>query len=184
VVTRYTRTAIVLHWLMAGLILCSLSVGLYMVGMKLSPGRIKLFNWHKWIGVTIWWFAVVRLGWRATHPAPLLPPSVPGWQRALADASHTLLYALLLIIPLTGWLYSSASGFQVVYFGILPLPDLVHKDAVLADQLKFVHHTLNWTLIGLLVLHVGAALKHHFVDRDDVLARMLPVVRAPGRRSL
>jgi cytochrome b561 len=103
----------------------------------------------------------------------------------VATGTHVLLYMLLLAIPVTGWLMSSASGFPVVYFGVLPLPDLVAKDKSLADALKLVHYALNKTLLVLVVLHVAAALKHHVLDRDDVLVRMLPFLkpRSPGKEA-
>jgi cytochrome b561 len=99
---------------------------------------------------------------------------MPEWQRRAAATTHVLLYALMLAIPLSGWLYSSATGVSVVYLGVLPLPDLVPKGKALAAILKVLHVTLNYTLLALVILHAGAALKHHFVDRDGVLARMLP----------
>jgi cytochrome b561 len=102
---------------------------------------------------------------------------MPRWQRVAAAANHVLLYALLLMIPVSGWLMSSASGVPVVYLGLIPLPDLVGKDKALADQLKLAHEALNWTLIALIVLHVAAALKHHFVERDEVLPSMLPLIK-------
>jgi cytochrome b561 len=167
-----------LHWLVALMILCSATLGLYMVDLQLSPAKLKLYSWHKWLGVTIFLVAVVRLGWRLTHPAPALPATVPAWQQRSAALTHALLYVLLFAIPLSGWLMSSALGVQVVYFGVLPLPDLVEKDKVLGEQLKLAHFSLNVTLLVLVVLHVAAALKHHFLDRDEVLHRMLPAVRS------
>jgi cytochrome b561 len=171
---RYGAVAIVLHWVLALAIPCAIAVGIYMHDLPLSPHKLKVYSWHKWIGVTIFLLAVFRVLWRATHPAPPLPAAIPPWQRNAAQATHLLLYVLILVIPLSGWLMSSAYGVQVVYFGLLPLPDLLAKDKALADQLKELHQGLNITMALLLVAHVGAALKHHFVDRDDVLRRMLP----------
>jgi cytochrome b561 len=99
---------------------------------------------------------------------------MPPWQQRAAAATHGLIYALLVVIPLSGWLYSSAAGVQVVYLGLLPLPDLVGKDKAMADMLRGLHITLNFTLLALVCVHAVAALKHHFVDRDAVLTRMLP----------
>lgn len=174
---RYSSTAIALHWLVALMLLCSATLGLYMVDLQLSPAKLKLYSWHKWLGVTIFLVAAGRLFWRLTHPAPALPATVPVWQRRAAALTHALLYALLFVIPLSGWLMSSALGVQVVYFGVLPLPDLLEKDRALGEQLKLVHLALNLTLLGLVVLHAGAALKHHLLDRDEVLHRMLPALR-------
>ena len=100
---------------------------------------------------------------------------MPAWQRRAAAASHALLYLLLIAIPFSGWVYSSATGVQVVYAGVLALPDLVPKDKALADALRLVHVALNSLLATVVCVHVAAALKHHFVDRDDSLVRMLPV---------
>src|SRR4029077_7100401 len=119
--------------------------------------------------------------WRAARPHPL-PVSMPRWQRRAAAISHVMLYAMLIVKPISGWLYSSATGVQVVYLGLLPLPNLVPKDKVLADALKIVHVTLNSALFGLVCIHAAAALKHHFIDCDAVLARMLP--RSKSRKAL
>jgi polyisoprenoid-binding protein YceI len=99
---------------------------------------------------------------------------MPAWQRMAAEATHVLLYLLMFAVPLSGWLMSSAKGFQTVWFGVLPLPDLLDKNKELGDLLKEVHEALNFGMAGLVLAHAGAALKHHFIDRDDVLARMLP----------
>ncbi|TVO68448.1 cytochrome b [Denitromonas ohlonensis] len=174
---RYTSTAIALHWLIALGILASFSLGLYMTDLSLSPTKLKLYSWHKWAGVTLFALIVFRLGWRLTHPAPALPDTMPPALRLAASAAHWVLYALMLAIPLSGWLMSSAKGFQTVWFGVLPLPDLLAKDAALGDTLKDVHEALNFTLLAMVGLHVAAALKHHFIDRDTVLTRMLPRFR-------
>lgn len=173
----YGKPAIALHWLIAAIIFVSFPVGLTMVDMQLSPTKLRIYSYHKWAGVTVFLLALVRVAWRATHPAPPLPAAIPKWQQALAGATHLLLYLLLLAVPLSGWLMSSALGFQTVYFGVLPIPDLLAKNKELGESLKFVHMFLNYTLGALVLLHVGAALKHHLIDRDDVLARMLPFLK-------
>ncbi len=170
---RYGMPAIALHWLTALLIVCGFTLGLSMVGLPLSRQKLQWYAWHKWIGITIWLLTCARLAWRLGHPAPVAPP-MPAWQHRAAAISHALLYVLLLIIPISGWLYSSATGVQVVYLGLVPLPDLVARDRALGKVLQTVHETLNFTLLGVVCLHAAAALKHHFVDRDTVLARMLP----------
>jgi cytochrome b561 len=175
---RYTSTAIALHWLMAVMIVCAAGLGLYMVGLDFSPQKLKLYAWHKWLGVTIFAVALARAAWRLTHRMPGLPVSVPPWQQRAAAFTHGLIYVLLFAIPISGWLTSSASGVPVVLFKVLPLPDLLEKDKVLAEQLALVHASLNYTLMALLTLHVAAALKHHFYDRDEVLRRMLPSFKA------
>ncbi len=175
--TAYTVTAISLHWLIAFAIIGSFSLGLYMVDLPLSPQKLKIYSWHKWAGVTIFVCVALRLAWRLTHRPPELPDGVPPWQRSAAAATHLLLYLLMVAVPLSGWLMSSAKGFQTVWFGVLPLPDLLTKNAELGDLLQQLHKLLNYSMAALVFAHVGAALKHHFLDRDDVLARMLPLPR-------
>lgn len=180
---RYTATAIALHWVVAALIAGAFAIGLIAVELAVSPQKLKLYSWHKWIGVSIALLALVRITWRLWHPAPALPSGMRRWEQHVATGTHVLLYMLLLAVPVTGWLMSSASGFPVVYFGVLPLPDLVAKDKALADTLKLVHYALNKTLLVLVVLHVAAALKHHVLDHDDVLTRMLPFLKPSQPRQ-
>ena len=175
---RYTLTAIVLHWVLAAAILTAFAVGLYLEGLPFSPAKLKLINWHKWAGVTILALSVLRLLWRLTHRPPALPAKIesamPGWQRAAYHGTHHLMYLLFFAVPLLGWAYSSAKGFPIVWFGVLPLPDLVAPNPELAEAIKPLHGLAAWGLIGLVALHVGAALKHQFIDRDGLLARMRP----------
>lgn len=173
----YTRTAIGLHWLIALLIFATFPLGVYMHDLPLSPDKLQLYSYHKWIGVTVFLLAVLRLSWRLAHRPPALPGTMPNWERLAATAMHWLLYALLFIVPLSGWLMSSAKGVQTVWFGVLPLPDPVGKDKELGELLEELHEGLNFLLLGAVLAHAGAALKHHFIDRDDVLARMLPFLR-------
>ena len=171
---RYTRTAIALHWLIALLIFAAFPLGLYMTGLQLSPRKLQLYSYHKWIGVGVLLLAGLRLAWRAGHRPPPLVAGMPRWQEIAAHATHHLLYLLLLLIPISGWLMSSALGVPVVWFGVLPLPDLVGKDKELGEVLKLVHKTLNYGLLLLVLAHVAGAVKHQWVDRDGTLARMLP----------
>lgn len=168
----YTRTAVSLHWLIAGLIISAFALGWVMTELSVSPLKVKMFNWHKWVGMTILALAALRTIWRLTHPAPPLLP-MPAWQRVSAHALHGLLYLLMFALPLSGWAYSNATGYPIVYLGLWRLPDLVAKDKELAAQLVDLHEALGWVLVAVLAVHVLAALKHHFVDRDDTLRRML-----------
>ena len=174
---RYTNVAIALHWLIALTILCTFVLGLYMSDLQLSPAKLKLYSYHKWIGVTIFLLVFARIAWRLGHRPPPPPAAMPAWQHSAASIAHVFLYALTLAIPLSGWLMSSATGFQVVYLGVLPIPDLLGKDKAMAEQLKELHEALNWLMVVVVALHIAAALKHHLIDRDDVLARMLPLVK-------
>jgi cytochrome b561 len=176
---RYGGVAIGLHWLLAFAIFGSLCVGVYMHGLPLSPLRLRLFNWHKWAGITILALSALRLGWRCTHAPPPLPAAVtrsmPPWQRLAHAATHAALYVLFLAVPLSGWAYSSASGFPIVWFGVLALPDWVPVDREGAEAwLKPLHQTLALSLAALVAVHVVAVLKHQFIDRDGLLLRIWP----------
>lgn len=169
---RYSAPAVLLHWVIALLILAGLPLGLYMVGLPVSPSKLKYYSWHKWIGVTVFMLALARLAWRAGHRPPAPLPGQPRWQLAVAHAMHGVLYLMMIAIPLTGWLFSSAAGFPTVYLGLIQLPDLVHKDAQLKEIFKLAHLVLTYALGGLVVLHAAAAIKHAVVDRDATMSRM------------
>ena len=150
--THYTRIAQALHWLMAVLLIGLLSLGFYMADLPLSPDKLQLYAWHKWTGVTVFLLVWLRLFWRLTHTPPAYPDSLS---------------------PLTGWLMSTAKGFQTGWWGIWPIPDLLSKDKELGHSLQELHEALNWLLLVLIVGHLAVALKHHWIDRDTVLTRML-----------
>jgi cytochrome b561 len=168
----YTRTAIAFHWFMAVLIGAGFTLGATMTDLHMSPRKLKLYSYHKWIGITVLGLVLLRLLWRLTHAAPPDEP-MPRWQRIAAHITHWLLYGLMIATPIIGWLYSSASGYPVVYLKLWQLPDLVSKNKDLAKVLVQVHGLLAWTLFWVVLLHVAAALKHHFFDRDATLRRML-----------
>lgn len=173
-VERYNNTAIALHWLIALLIFVAFPLGLYMSDLHLSPTKLQLYSYHKWIGVTVFVLVLMRLLWRATHTPPALPDSISRLQQIGSHIVHGLLYLLIFAVPVSGWLMSSAKGFKTVWFGVLPLPDLLEKDKALGNLLAEVHQSLNYILLVLVVLHVAAVIKHKLIDRDDILARMLP----------
>ncbi|MEX3634226.1 cytochrome b [Paraburkholderia sp. BR14320] len=176
--TRYHGAAIALHWLIAALMIGGFYIGWIMTDIPgFTPTKLKYFSWHKWIGVTVFALALLRVLWRATHRAPALDAATPLWQRAAAHLVHGLLYLLMLAIPLSGYFYSSAAGIQVVYLGIVPLPTIIGPDQALKATLRTVHVLLNYTLLALVLMHVLAALKHQFVDRDGLLARMVPFLK-------
>ncbi|WP_050461745.1 cytochrome b [Herbaspirillum autotrophicum] len=172
---RYTKTAISLHWLTALLIIAAFALGVTMVDIPgLTPTKLKYFSWHKWLGITVLGIACLRLLWRLSHPAPAYPFQMPRWQQAAAHALHLLLYFLIFAIPVSGYLYSLAAGVPVVYLGVVPLPVILAPNPELKPLLKLTHYTLNMILLGAVILHVLAALKHHFIDRDGVFKRILP----------
>ncbi len=172
----YTRTAITLHWVIAALILFNLWLGL---GHDSLPKEWAVMPTHKAVGITILFLTVVRIAWRLAHPAPPAPADIPEWQRAASRLSHFLLYAFLLIMPLTGWAMVSGSKRRPLeWFSAFEIPYLPVSDAVSGFGHE-AHELLGWGLIALLVVHVAAALRHHFLLRDNVLARMTPGVSAP-----
>ena len=170
----YTWPARALHWGMAVLLAGLLALGFYLADLPFSPRRLQLVAWHKWAGVTVFALVLVRLAWRFTHAPPPLPPGTAALVRRVSRLAHGALYGLMLLMPVSGWLMSSAKGVPTVWFGVLRLPDLLARDKALGDALQLLHETLAWTLCGLIALHVAAALKHHFVDRDGLLLRMWP----------
>ncbi len=172
--THYTPLAKSLHWLMALMIFGLLALGFYMSDLPLSPEKLQLYAWHKWAGVTVFMLVWLRLAWRITHRPPALPGSMSPLMQLGAHAGHLMLYVLMVAIPLSGWLMSSAKGFQTVWFGVLPIPDLIGKDKALGKSLTELHAALNMGLLLLVVGHALAAAFHHFVHKDDTLRRMLP----------
>jgi len=172
---RYTIPAIVLHWLIALLIIATFTLGLVMTDIPgITPTKLKYFNWHKWAGVTVLLLATLRLLWRLLRHPPAYADDMPAWQRGAAHGLHWLLYLLMFAVPLSGYFYSLATGYPIVWFGVIELPVLMGPDPALKPVLKAVHYWLNMLLAGLVGLHVAAAFKHLFVDRDGVMARMLP----------
>ena len=173
---RYHGLSIALHWLLAVALVGLFAVGIYMADLPFSPTRLKLYNWHKWAGVTILALSAARLLWRLAKRPPALPARIqaamPGWQTTAFHATHHLMYGLFFAVPLTGWAYSSAAGFPIVWFGVLPLPDFVPVDKALAEVIKPFHELTAFALAALVLAHVGAALKHQFIDRDRLLGRM------------
>ncbi|MDN4054158.1 cytochrome b [Massilia sp. YIM B02763] len=172
---RYTKTAIALHWLIAILIIGAFTLGLVMTNIPgFSMTKLKYFAWHKWAGVTVLLLAALRLLWRLFHRPPELPDGMPAWQRGAAHGLHHLLYVLMFAVPVSGYFYTLAAGFPVVYFNLFQLPVLIERNLELAETLKAVHYWLTMSMAALVVLHVAAALKHAIIDRDGTMRRMLP----------
>jgi cytochrome b561 len=164
----------VFHWVMFVLVGIMFPLGYVMADMTLSPQKLQVFSWHKSIGVLLLLLAVLRLGWRLIH-APPAPPEAAAWyERIAADGVHTLLYACLFALPLSGWLMSSAAGLPVVVFRVGQLPDLIAANEANRLVLFEIHRSVGFFLLALLCVHVAASLFHHYVRKDDVLVRMLP----------
>lgn len=180
---KYDSASISLHWLLALLIGVTFFFGLYMADLPFSPTRLRLYNWHKWIGMAVLVLSAARLVWRAAgHKPPPLPSGTPAWQVAAYRGTHLVFYMLFFAVPLLGWFYTSAVGVPVVWLGVLPLPDLVPLNKPFGEEvLKPLHSVAAYALAGIVVLHIAAALKHQFIDRDHLLARMWP--SRPNRES-
>lgn len=189
---RYSTVAIWLHWLIAIAIVWNIWIGIWMVDAVNQPesqaAAYQAFQFHKSLGLTILVLAIVRLIWRFSHPAPPLPEAMPGWLKASARAAHWIFYALMILIPLAGWLYVSTGwssktdapfDIPTMWFGLFHWPHIPGVSGMkeLAGGAIEMHELLAWSMVALLVLHIAAALKHHFVDRDHVLATMLPFLR-------
>ena len=179
----YDAVAIAMHWLLAAGIVATFLIGLSMVDLPLSPQRLRLYNWHKWLGIAVLALSAARLVWRAAgHPPPPLPAHTPQWQQQAYRGTHLVFYALFFAVPLLGWATTSALGVPVVWLGWLPLPDFVPRNKPFGEEvLAPLHQATSYLLAAIVLLHVAAAFKHQFVDRDHLLARMWPWW--PTRRS-
>jgi cytochrome b561 len=179
---RYTRVAIILHWVMALGIAALAAIGLIMTHLKLEPMQLfQLYQLHKSIGITVLLAAFLRLAWRLSHRSPALPETMPAFEKAAAAGGHFTLYSLMFALPLTGWALVSVSVLNIptVLYDILPWPDLpflpsLDDKAPVEHLLKLVHAYGAYALIALVAVHTAASLRHHFIIRDDVLRRMLP----------
>jgi cytochrome b561 len=162
------------HWTVAFLILVQIPLGFAAALWRLSPLKLELFVWHKSTGMLILALMLTRLAWRLANPTPALPPQTPGWERYAAQASHGLLYALAIGLPLSGWVINSAAAVPFSVFWLVPLPPIVAPSEQVEDLAKLAHFSLLVALCLVLAVHIGAALRHHWIKRNDVLRRMLP----------
>lgn len=180
---RFGAVSMTLHWVIAVMVIGLLCVGIYMTDLPDSdPNKFQLYQLHKSFGITVLCLMILRLVWRWTQSVPPYPAAMPAWERAGAKLSHWGFYALLIVMPLSGWASTSASKFNFVptiIFGQVNLPHISYfvnypDKEFIESATQWVHFLLGLTIIALLIAHVGAALKHHFVNKDDVLTRMLP----------
>jgi cytochrome b561 len=162
------------HWTVALLILAQIALGVTALAWRVSPLKLELFVWHKSVGVLILALMLARLAWRLASPTPALPPDTPVWERHAAHVSHGLLYALAIALPLSGWVINSAAGVPFSVFWLVPLPAIVAPDERLEELAKLAHFCLLVALCLVVAVHIGAALRHHLIKRNDVLLRMLP----------
>jgi len=166
------------HWGMLLLFVVIIPIGLYMTELPLGMKKLKLYALHKSIGLSLLGLAALRLAWRSSERRPALP-AMPPWQHRAASATHVLLYVLMFLVPITGWLFNSAAGFPLQWFGTINLPALTAQNPGLKAVARAMHETGVWLLVVLVVLHAAAALKHHFIDRDRTLSLMAPGIDAP-----
>jgi cytochrome b561 len=178
---RYGVVTQVLHWTIVALIIVQYLLANQADALPLGSAKIAVLARHKSFGMTILFLALLRLGWRWLNPVPQTPATLPRWQQIAAKISHMGLYALLLVTPLLGWMMSSARNFPVSWFGLFTLPDLVSPNRPLYDFMHEAHEVAAKLIFVLALVHAAAALKHHFIDRDNVLRRMLPVKLKTGR---
>ena len=170
----YGSVAKLFHWIMFLIIAGLFPLGYIMADMEFSPQKLQLYSWHKSFGTVIFFLAALRLAWRYYHPPPPASTGTPRSERVAAGAVHALLYVCLFALPVSGWLMSSASGFPVVVFRTWQLPNLVSTDEPLRIALFNTHLGIGIFLLTLFVVHVAAAMYHHLVRHDDILARILP----------
>ena len=182
--SRYTATAQALHWVVAALMFAVIPLAWVMVNMaRTAPSREWIYTLHKSFGMTILLLVVIRLAWRAAHPAPPLSGSMAKWERALATASHWLLYVILVGMPVSGYILSASGAVGVPYFDLFSFPTLPKNQAV-NDAARWVHAAIGqWLVYGLIVLHIAATAWHAVVRRDGVLDRMLPEQRTQAERA-
>ncbi len=171
--TRYTKTAILLHWATAALVIALIGLGWFMVEIPKGPGRSYYFGLHKSLGLTVLLVSVLRLVWRLRYPPPPLPTRLTRWQRGLARWTHGAFYVLLFAQPLSGYLSSAFSGYKTRYFGI-PLPHWGYKDVVLNETFTEVHVACSVALVSLIILHLLGAFSHLIRAGDHGFRRMLP----------
>ncbi|HYG28778.1 MAG TPA: cytochrome b [Allosphingosinicella sp.] len=171
---RYSRIAIVLHWAIAILILVNLPLGIFNEEIEAVSGSSPMWL-HKSIGLSVLVLSIARLAWRLAHRPPPLPETVGGWRRTASRVVHRLFYAFMILVPLTGWIRTSAGSYPLTWFALFDVPKFaIERDTLEASAAATVHEVLAWSLLALVVLHVAAALHHHYILRDRVLVRILP----------
>ncbi len=178
---RYGVVAQGLHWLIAGLIVAQFTLAWMADDLPLGMQKLAMLARHKSFGMTVLMLAILRLLWRVFHRAPNFPAGMSPIERVLARATHIVFYVLLFAMPLTGWMMSSAKNYSVSWFGRFTWPDLLAPNERAFEVLKTTHQTLSWLLLTIAILHILAAMKHHFWNKDDVLRRMLPFTKSEKR---
>jgi cytochrome b561 len=180
---RYGALAKLFHWVIAALIVTQFVLARMANDLPLGARKLGLLARHKSVGMTILMLAILRLLWRLKSAPPALPSGMSGIEQIAARGTHLAFYVLLFAMPLTGWMMSSAKNYSVSWFGLFTWPNLIGKNEAAFDVLLTTHEILSYLLFAVAVLHILAALKHHFWNRDDVLVRMLPFAKVDGAKS-
>jgi cytochrome b561 len=174
---RYGAVAMALHWLLAALLIALVALGLYMASLPdagFDTKKIVLILYHKDFGILALFLVALRLAWRVGNALPALVEGIPDWQKVIARFVHLCFYGLMFALPISGWLMSSAAGIPASFFGLFDLPDLISRNESLFRTFIQIHKWLGYALIALIGVHAGAALRHHFLLRDETLKKMLP----------
>jgi cytochrome b561 len=179
--TRFGIIAQLLHWAIVALIIGQFYLALKGDALPLGMAKLAVLAQHKSFGITVLMLAVIRLVWRFVNPVPEEDPAMPAWQRIAARTSHIALYALIFVVPVVGWLMSSAKAYSVSWFGLVTLPDFIGQSDGAFAFLRELHEILAYTLAAVAIVHALAALQHHFIERSNVLRRMLPVKLKPDQ---
>lgn len=172
--TRYGMLSMLLHWSSAALIFALLPIGLYMTGLPDGDDKWGLYDLHKSLGFSLFLILLLRIVWKRLNLMPALPDNLNAYEQKLASATHYLLYAMMAILPITGYIDSSAGGYHFSFFGWFDMPMVIDKNKALAKISTRMHEYTAYALIAVVLLHAAAALKHHMILKDNVLLRMLP----------
>jgi len=172
--TRYGLIAILFHWVMALLIIGLLILGWVMVRLPIGLEKLRFFGWHKEYGLLVLLLAILRIAWRLSQVVPILPAHLAHWEKWAAHAVHYLFYIFMFLMPISGWLITSATGLPASFFGIVVFPDLVAPNEQLRQWFIWIHQWSGYGLVVIILLHISAALQHHFIYKDDILRRMFP----------
>lgn len=170
--TRFGLVAIIFHWVIAILIIGMLALGLYMVNLPISIQKLQYYRWHKEFGLLVLWLVILRLFWRISNVTPELT-TLPWYERIAARLVHLAFYGFMLAMPITGWLLSSAAGLTPSFFGLFTVPTLIPPNEAQRQLFDITHEWLAYAFIATIALHIAAALKHHFIDKDNILRRMI-----------
>lgn len=171
--THWGRVSRLLHWLMAIAIFFMFAIGITMINVRLSPMKLELFIVHKSVGITLLLLIGLRITWRLLNPAPRPSKHISNFQQKLVFLGQLTMYALLIAIPISGWVINSAANFPLKWFGLFEIPAITEPNIMLEDFAKTTHLVLICILAAILLMHISAALHHHFIKRNDVLKRML-----------